>query len=68
MATSYQTIQGDTWDGIAYKLWGKEELMRLLIQANPDYTDRLIFPAGIVLAVPEVRTTSIPSNLPPWML
>ena len=66
MASNYKTMQGDTWDSIAYRLWGKENLMHQLILANPDYTDMLIFPAGTVLAVPDVETSAV-GNLPPWM-
>ena len=68
--TSYTTIQGDTWDGIAFRLWGREHLMSALLQANPDHADTLIFPAGVSLAVPDVdlSTTIQPmTELPPWM-
>ncbi len=68
--TSYTTIQGDTWDGIAFRLWGREHLMNALLQANPDHADTLIFPAGVSLAVPDVdlSTTIQPmTELPPWM-
>ena len=67
MASSYKTLQGDTWDSIAYGLWGRENLMHLLILANPEYTDVLIFPAGTVLVVPDVETSAMAGNLPPWM-
>lgn len=67
MASNYKTMQGDTWDSIAYRLWGRENLMHQLILANPDYTDMLIFPAGTVLAVPDVESSTPASSLPPWM-
>lgn len=62
---SYRTIQGDTWDIIAYREYQSERLMSALLEANPDYVDVVIFPAGIVLNVPEVEL-SVPSTLPPW--
>ena len=34
MASTYTTIQGDTWDLIAYKLYGEEKYMKNLIEAN----------------------------------
>ena len=63
MAT-YKTIQGDTFDGIAFKLWGEEKYMKALIQANLDYADVLIFSPNVELVVPEVEEESDP--LPFW--
>ncbi|GIO33737.1 hypothetical protein J2TS6_48780 [Paenibacillus albilobatus] len=62
---TYRTIQGDTWDGIAYKLAGTEEFMTPLMQANPDHVETVIFPTGVILKVPEIviQTADI---LPPW--
>lgn len=68
--TVYSTIQGDTWDGIAFRLWGREHLMSALLQANPDHADVLMFPAGIVLNVPEVNPDAFVqpvTELPPWI-
>jgi len=67
---SYTTIQGDTWDGIAFRLWGREHLMSALMQANPDHADVLMFPAGVVLNVPEVNPDAFVqpvTELPLWM-
>ena len=65
----YVTIQGDTWDGIAFRLWGEERHMNRLMAANPDHADVLIFPAGLRLGVPEAPppATLKTSELPPWM-
>lgn len=30
----YKTIQGDTWDGIAVKVYGDEKYMNELLEAN----------------------------------
>ena len=65
MANIYTTIQGDTWDGIAYKTLGSEYHMTNLIEANPDHRETVIFPAGVVLVIPEI-TTPTTQNLPPW--
>lgn len=67
-ATTYTTKQGDTWDMIAYSLYpnlGKEACLATLIEANWDYIDVAIFPAGAVLNVPEIETSEA-SDLPPW--
>lgn len=63
MAT-YKTIQGDTFDGIAYKLWGDEKHMKELIEANLDYADVLIFSPNVELIVPEAEEA--PVLLPFW--
>lgn len=62
---TYTTIQGDTWDIIAYKLFGVESRMLQLMQANPDYISTVIFSAGVSLAVPDIPETA-PADLPPW--
>lgn len=64
----YRTSQGDTWDMIAYRMYpfaGKENLMSRLIEANPEYADTVIFPAGVIIYVPNVSKTT-PETLPPW--
>lgn len=55
MAGTYTTIQGDTWDLIAYKLYGAEKYMKYLIEANWQMLDVLIFSSGTVLTVPGLR-------------
>lgn len=54
MAGTYTTIQGDTWDLIAYRLYGDEKYMRYLYEANWPYADTLLFSSGIVLSVPDL--------------
>ena len=64
---TYKTVQGDMWDGIAYKIYGNEKYMKELIEANYDYIDYAVFPAGIMLIVPEINTTSSETvGLPLW--
>lgn len=61
----YRTKSGDTWDGIAYDLYGNEQYAQALIEANKAYIDTVIFSANILLAVPEIAQTN-QSSLPPW--
>lgn len=61
----YKTVQGDTWDGIAFKIYGSEYRMIALMDANTEQIDTAVFSAGVVLHVPEVETP-IPVALPPW--
>ncbi|MNO05181.1 Phage Tail Protein X [compost metagenome] len=64
---TYTTIQGDTWDGIAFKLYGDENLMPLLLNANQGQADTVIFAGGVVLNVPDTPEETA-SDLPPWKL
>ena len=66
MPEKYRTMQGDTWDVIAKKLWGNEKLFVKLMEANPEHREIMFFPEGIELAVPEMETVSAPEVLPPW--
>ena len=64
---TYITTQGDCFDSIAFTLWGQEALMHLLIAANPEYLDVIVFPAGVSLVVPAVTPPPKKQGLPPWM-
>ena len=63
--STYETIQGDTWDLIAYKLFGDEKYMENLIVANWELLDILVFSSGTVINVPELPDES-DSDLPFW--
>ncbi len=65
MSNTYTTISGDTWDIIAYKVWGNEKKMDILIKANLEYKDVYQFSAGVILTLPE-NTVSVSESLPPW--
>lgn len=62
---TYTTVSGDTWDIVAYKAYGNEMYMDTLIKANIEYKDIYIFPAGVVLNLPEIELT-VSESLPPW--
>ena len=62
---TYTTVYGDTWDIVAYKVYGNEMYMDTLIKANIEYKDTYIFPAGVVLTLPEIELT-VSESLPPW--
>lgn len=63
--TEYRTIQGDTWDMIAYKVWGDCMLTAKLMAANESEIETVIFSAGTILTIPEVSAVEAMS-LPPW--
>lgn len=59
---TYETISGDTWDKIAKAVYDDESYAALLMSANPKLLDYFVFPAGVVLDVPEApeKTTDLP--------
>lgn len=65
MPKTYTTISGDVWDLIASKTFGNEMYTNKLIESNLKYKDVVIFPAGVVLQIPEIKTPAA-SGLPPW--
>ena len=62
----YTTKSGDTWDSIAYKLMGDENLTPILIEANQAYIRTIIFKSGVNLVIPQVKESIANDNLPPW--
>lgn len=65
MSKKYTTVQGDQWDYIAYKVYEDEMGVNKLLEANHEYKDIVVFPAGIVLQVPDY-TRPRSSVMPPW--
>ena len=66
--TKYTTCAGDTWDLIAYRLLGSCKYTELLINANRQFVDVFIFPAGVELNIPDItQEESAKVNVPPWM-
>ena len=65
MTNTYTTTQGDMWDLIAKRLYNDEASLNVLLEANQQYADTVVFPAGIVLEVPEY-TAPVTSMLLPW--
>lgn len=63
---TYRTVQGDTFDIIALMEYNNEKMAHTIITANPEYSDVLIFDAGVVLQLPVFADVELPSTLPPW--
>lgn len=62
----YITKQGDTWDLIAYNVYGKgyENQAGEIMKANPKLLDYFVFPEKIEVEIPELVQET--SDLPPW--
>lgn len=56
MSTNYRTSQGDTLDWICWKFYGQQSgAVELVLDANPGLGDQgPIYPAGLVLVLPEL--------------
>ncbi|MER2089510.1 MAG: hypothetical protein ABS920_07220 [Sporosarcina sp.] len=62
----YKTIQDDTWDLIAYRIWGSEYLFPLLLEVNSKYRDVVFFEGGIELNLPVIDTSEYTPR-PVWL-
>jgi len=63
---NYTTTQGDMWDMIALRVYGDENLMHKLVEANPDHRHTVVFPANIALDIPEAEVISASIASPAW--
>lgn len=61
----YTTMQGDTFDILALDAYNNSFKSSLIIQANPQYADVLVFDAGVKLKIPIIPAEPA-STLPPW--
>lgn len=63
---TYITQKGDTWDSISYNLYGNEELIAPLMEANREKIEITVFDYGIQLIIPEIDKSDSSIYLPPW--
>ena len=63
---TYTTIQGDTWDLISAKVYGSESYTSLLMENNPKLLDYFVFPAGVVITIPDKPYEQ--DELPEWRM
>lgn len=54
---TYRTVQGDTWDLIAKKVYGDEKKLDVLMGNNFALLDYTVFPASILVNIPEIGST-----------
>ena len=69
MATKYYkytTKEGDTFDMIALNFYDEEKVAATIIEANPDYSDVIIFDADVELIIPIVEDVDGIETTPPW--
>ncbi|MFW6680675.1 tail protein X [Lacrimispora sp. AGF001] len=69
MYSTYTTISGQTWDQIAYEVYGNEYYCDKLMDANRDKLQYFVFPDGIILKLPSnesLAQVSVSSDFPTW--
>lgn len=67
MASIYVTTQGDTFDSIAFWLYGDEKYMKDLIECNWDHADVLVFDSDVNLYAPDIyEDEDEEEDLPFW--
>lgn len=62
----YTTVQGDTFDTIAYRMYQTASVTSDIINANLDYIEVGIFDAGIKIKIPDIDVSKTTAK-PPWM-
>ena len=65
MAGTYETVQGDTWDKIAYQVYGDEKYAGYLMENNRLLLEYLVFPGGVTLSTPDLAD-ELDEDLPIW--
>lgn len=65
-----RTMQNDTWDKISLRVYGSENFMDKLIEANMEHRKKIIFNSEDTVNVPDIDTEAalVNKNLPPWKL
>lgn len=61
----YRTIQGDTWDMIAKKVYNDEFKLGILMESNPNLMFTFIFSGGTNIICPELKEKEF-DKLPNW--
>ncbi|MBQ9000815.1 MAG: tail protein X [Eggerthellaceae bacterium] len=62
----YVTSQSETFDMIAYDLYGNEYLASDIVDLNPEYAGVIIFDAGVELRVPVYEEAAEAERVAPW--
>ncbi len=55
IVSNYITTNGDTWDLIAFKVYGKLANIEELKSCNPDFIKIAKFPADTILIIPPLK-------------
>lgn len=59
-------IQGETFDMLAYRLYGEERMSKYIRSYNQNYSDVVMFEGGESLTIPVVSEIESTESLAPW--
>lgn len=62
----YIAQSGDTFDTIALAAYNEEKMASVIVDANREYVDVVIFEGGEHIKIPVVEMVETPDTLPPW--
>ena len=62
----YITSQSDTYDLIAYDLYGDEYRASDIVELNPEHSGVLVFEAGVEIKVPVYDDPTESARVAPW--
>lgn len=68
-STQYVVQDGERWDSVAYKAYGRADLAHVIITANPGIPVAARLIGGTVLEIPILDETFVKTDaelLPPW--
>jgi len=54
------------FDALALAAYSEERMASAIIEANPDYSDVIVFEAGVSLHIPILDKIETPASLAPW--
>lgn len=60
------TMQGDTWDMIAWRECGSEKYAEMLLNANRHLIETQVFEAGVTVTIPTVES-GLKEVAAPWI-
>ena len=63
---THASRHNEAWDEIAKKYYGDENLMHLLLEANPELATYEMLPANLQVVVPELPEEAKTDKLPIW--
>ena len=66
MTGKYLTKLNDTFDLIAYEIYGECRYTGEILKANPEKLETFIFSAGEEINLPEIEVKAATSKLPSW--
>ena len=62
----YTCKAGESFDLLAGQAYGQETMSGVIVSANPDLCDVVLFEGGEAIDLPLVEAVESPDTLPPW--